>query len=244
MRIRSVVILVFLLLFLVVVVQNTEVVSVRLLFWDLVMSRIILLGLSLAVGVVVGFLLGRPWQRREQYARTKRSTGKQRLEATRRYGTAGLTNGSTTPFVDETHDSRRTAQDESAPAHGLRNRGVADVSALVSHVIARKEQPLDLGSRSGEPLPLQSTHLDPAFRTVSRHGRDACREGDVPCRIRDRLGSGHGTAVRARPRVLAWPRSASGGGRLSEAESTWRWRTGSMRRRAGCAVRLPSAALS
>lgn len=74
MRIRSVVILVFLLLFLVVVVQNTEVVSVRLLFWDLVMSRIILLGLSLAVGVVVGFLLGRPWQRREQYARTKRST--------------------------------------------------------------------------------------------------------------------------------------------------------------------------
>jgi uncharacterized integral membrane protein len=36
MRVRSVVILVFLLLFLVVVVQNTEVVSVRLLFWDLV----------------------------------------------------------------------------------------------------------------------------------------------------------------------------------------------------------------
>ena len=72
MRVRSVVILVLLLLFFVVVVQNTEVVSVRLLFWDLVMSRIILLALSLAVGAVVGFLLGRPWRKREQYARTKR----------------------------------------------------------------------------------------------------------------------------------------------------------------------------
>jgi len=72
MRVRSVVILVLLLLFLVVVVQNTEVVSVRLLFWDLAMSRIILLALSLAVGTIVGFLLGRPWRRREQYARPKR----------------------------------------------------------------------------------------------------------------------------------------------------------------------------
>jgi len=72
MRVRSVVILVLLLLFLVVVVQNTEVVSVRLLFWDLAMSRIILLALSLAVGAIVGFLLGRPWRRREQYARPKR----------------------------------------------------------------------------------------------------------------------------------------------------------------------------
>lgn len=71
MRIRSVVILVLLLLFLVVVVQNTEVVSVRLLFWDLVMSRIILLALSLTVGVIVGFLLGRPWRKHRQYAITK-----------------------------------------------------------------------------------------------------------------------------------------------------------------------------
>ncbi len=75
MRIRSVVILVLLLLFLVVVVQNTKVVSVRLLFWDLVMSRIVLLALSLAVGVIVGFLLRRPWRKREQYARAKRPPG-------------------------------------------------------------------------------------------------------------------------------------------------------------------------
>jgi uncharacterized integral membrane protein len=72
MRIRSVVIVVLLLLFLIVVVQNTEVVSVRLLFWDLVMSRIILLALSLTVGVIVGFLLGRPWRKHRRYAITKR----------------------------------------------------------------------------------------------------------------------------------------------------------------------------
>jgi uncharacterized integral membrane protein len=71
MRVRGVVILVLVLLFLIVVVQNTEVVSVRVLFWDLTMSRIILLALSLAVGVIVGFLLGRPWRRQRQYATTK-----------------------------------------------------------------------------------------------------------------------------------------------------------------------------
>jgi len=75
MRVRTVAILALLVLFLVVVVQNTEVVSVRLLFWDLMMSRIILLVVSLAVGVIVGLLLGRPWRRREQYARPKRAGG-------------------------------------------------------------------------------------------------------------------------------------------------------------------------
>ena len=68
MRARAVAILVLLLLSLVVVAQNTEVVSVRLLFWDLRMSRIILLALSLALGVIVGFLLGRPWRRRDRTA--------------------------------------------------------------------------------------------------------------------------------------------------------------------------------
>ena len=71
MRLRSVVILVLLLLFLIVVVQNTEVVTVRLLFWDHVMSRIILLALSLGVGVIIGLLLGRPWRKRPQHAITK-----------------------------------------------------------------------------------------------------------------------------------------------------------------------------
>ena len=71
MRLRSVVILVLLLLFLIVVVQNTEVVTVRLLFWDLVMSRIILLALTMGVGMIIGLLLGRPWGKRPQYAINK-----------------------------------------------------------------------------------------------------------------------------------------------------------------------------
>jgi uncharacterized integral membrane protein len=74
MRVRSVVIIVLLLLFLTVIVQNTGIVSIRILFWDFVMSRIILLALSLVVGVVVGFLLGRPWGKRSQYAISRESS--------------------------------------------------------------------------------------------------------------------------------------------------------------------------
>lgn len=71
MRARSVVIIVLLVLFLAVVVQNTEVVAFRLLFWDLEMSRIVLLALSLAVGIIVGFLLGRPWRRKPASSKDK-----------------------------------------------------------------------------------------------------------------------------------------------------------------------------
>jgi uncharacterized integral membrane protein len=71
MRVRSVAILVLLLLFLNMVVQNTEVVPVRVLFWDTVMSRILLLTLTLAIGVVIGFLLGRPWRKAGQDSATE-----------------------------------------------------------------------------------------------------------------------------------------------------------------------------
>jgi len=74
-RVRTVAILVLGLLSLVVIIQNTEVVSVRILFWDLLMSRIILLALSVAVGVIIGFLLGRPWRKRDRYARPKQTGG-------------------------------------------------------------------------------------------------------------------------------------------------------------------------
>jgi uncharacterized integral membrane protein len=71
MKPRSVIVLILLMLFLIVIVQNTEVVSVRLLFWDFVMSRIILLALSLSIGIVIGFLLGRPGRKQKQFAITK-----------------------------------------------------------------------------------------------------------------------------------------------------------------------------
>jgi len=72
MRVRGVIILVLLLLFVVLIAQNAQVVTVRLLFWDLVMSRIVLLALTLVVGVVVGFLLGRPWRKRRDYVITSK----------------------------------------------------------------------------------------------------------------------------------------------------------------------------
>ena len=70
-RVRTVAILVLGLLSLVVIIQNTEVVSVRLLFRDLVMSRITLLALSIAVGLTIGFLLGKPWRKQAQIARSR-----------------------------------------------------------------------------------------------------------------------------------------------------------------------------
>ncbi|MBU1083766.1 MAG: LapA family protein [Candidatus Omnitrophica bacterium] len=46
-------------LFFIVLVQNTQVVSLRFLFWELSMSRIILLPLVTLVGFVIGFFIGR-----------------------------------------------------------------------------------------------------------------------------------------------------------------------------------------
>ncbi len=48
-----------LLLGFILVVQNTEVVSVRFLFWELAMSRIILLSGSIVLGFVAGFIVAK-----------------------------------------------------------------------------------------------------------------------------------------------------------------------------------------
>ena len=66
MRARTVVIIVLLMMSLTLVAQNTQVVSFRLWFWDLTMSLVLLLAGSLAVGVLIGLLLGRPWRRRKK----------------------------------------------------------------------------------------------------------------------------------------------------------------------------------
>jgi putative membrane protein len=65
MRARSVVIIVLVLLSLTLVVQNTEVVQFRMWFWNLEMSRVLMLAGSLAVGVIIGLLLGRPWKKQK-----------------------------------------------------------------------------------------------------------------------------------------------------------------------------------
>ncbi len=59
MGIKRGVIIVLIGLFLVVLLQNTQVVSVRLLLWQISMSRIILLSLILAIGFIAGFIAGR-----------------------------------------------------------------------------------------------------------------------------------------------------------------------------------------
>ena len=46
-------------LFLIILLQNTQVVSLRLFFWDISMSRIILLPLVLFIGFIIGFIVAK-----------------------------------------------------------------------------------------------------------------------------------------------------------------------------------------
>jgi len=47
----------------IVLVQNTDVVTFRFLMWDFAVSRILMLGLSLIVGFLMGFVAGRVGRR-------------------------------------------------------------------------------------------------------------------------------------------------------------------------------------
>lgn len=67
MRARTVIIIVLLMLSLTLVAQNTVSVTFKLWFWDLPLTPITsFLAGSLAIGVVIGLLLGRPWKRRRK----------------------------------------------------------------------------------------------------------------------------------------------------------------------------------
>ena len=57
MSFKGVIILVLVVLCLVVFFQNTEVVTFRLFFWELTMSRIILLLITLVLGIIIGYVL-------------------------------------------------------------------------------------------------------------------------------------------------------------------------------------------
>jgi len=59
MKARNVFILILTLVFLVIFLQNTEVVSLQILFWQFSMSRIIFFPLMVFIGFVVGFFVGR-----------------------------------------------------------------------------------------------------------------------------------------------------------------------------------------
>ena len=56
MKPKTVIILIIFVLFLIVLLQNTQVVTLRFLFWEISMSRIILLAVVLLIGVVIGYV--------------------------------------------------------------------------------------------------------------------------------------------------------------------------------------------
>ncbi len=59
MKPKNITIVVLVVLLFIVLLQNTQVVSIRFLFWKLSMSRIILLPLFMILGAIVGFFIGR-----------------------------------------------------------------------------------------------------------------------------------------------------------------------------------------
>jgi len=59
MKPKTVIILILAGLFFIILLQNTQVVSLRLLFWSISMSRIILLPLLILIGFILGFFVGR-----------------------------------------------------------------------------------------------------------------------------------------------------------------------------------------
>ncbi|MBI4620770.1 MAG: LapA family protein [Desulfobacterales bacterium] len=57
MKIKSIIILVLVALLVIFLLQNTEVIEVRFLFWQISMSRIVLLFSTFIVGLITGWFL-------------------------------------------------------------------------------------------------------------------------------------------------------------------------------------------
>lgn len=59
MRPKFIVAVVLIALFLIILIQNTQVVTLRLFFWEVGMSQIILIPLTMAIGFVIGFIVAK-----------------------------------------------------------------------------------------------------------------------------------------------------------------------------------------
>jgi len=59
MKPKLIVVLVLIALFVIVLIQNTQVVTLRLFFWKIGMSQIILIPLTMLIGFVVGYIVTR-----------------------------------------------------------------------------------------------------------------------------------------------------------------------------------------
>jgi uncharacterized integral membrane protein len=59
MKPMTIVILVLVALFVIILVQNTQVVTLQLLFWKLGMSQIILVPLTMLIGFIIGYIVAK-----------------------------------------------------------------------------------------------------------------------------------------------------------------------------------------
>jgi len=65
MKTKTIIILVLVVLFLVIAIQNTEAVLFQVLFWKISISRIILIPLLLLAGFIIGFLAAEVLKKKE-----------------------------------------------------------------------------------------------------------------------------------------------------------------------------------
>jgi uncharacterized integral membrane protein len=66
MNIKIIIIIVLVILFGVILIQNTEIVTFQLLFWKIGMSRIILISFMLLLGFVMGYVVAKLPKRRTE----------------------------------------------------------------------------------------------------------------------------------------------------------------------------------
>jgi uncharacterized integral membrane protein len=59
MKLKTIIAIILAVLALVIVIQNTQVVSLQLFFWQVYMSRIVLIILMLAIGVAIGYIIAK-----------------------------------------------------------------------------------------------------------------------------------------------------------------------------------------
>jgi len=59
MKAKTIVILVLIALFVIILIQNTQVVTLHLFFWKIGMSQIILIPLTMVIGLVIGFIVAK-----------------------------------------------------------------------------------------------------------------------------------------------------------------------------------------
>ncbi|MFB0532287.1 MAG: LapA family protein [Desulfatiglandales bacterium] len=59
MKAKTTVVLVLIALFVIILIENTQVVSLRLFFWKISMSQIILTPLTMLIGFVIGYIVAK-----------------------------------------------------------------------------------------------------------------------------------------------------------------------------------------